>query len=541
MNSSDQSSRLIRLTTLSLALSSILAACGGGSDSPAPAPTPVVPPPVTLSGKVFINQAVQNALVCMDLNANNVCDAGEPTSAMTDATGAYSLTYDPTKITDAQVAAAPLIAQITPGSAATAGSVDAANPANSVSKTAYTLSAPAGKTAQISPLTTLVQNGIKSGLTLATAEAAVALQLAIPAADIYDYQSNAPVTTKVVDNARMMALMTAGALNNGAPLSVIDPAATANATPSKETIRLNYTSASDFFTGTTASTNIAATSGPNKGQTTSTESFTGKSAGVPIGHDALYPLVYLTPTGWVRCDELAPFTNTLGTPNRNTYCSGGEFSVRYSVTSDISGATMATVVSAMQTATDSRSSVYVNNPALLGTATFPAGSMLIKRTNLLLSSSIYISNTNDTNSFYPGPLETFIAARPSSGANLANGKGTYGLGLIDDTHVLRMAFINTTNAVQFYSCDYAVATDTMSNCIASTVGSFAISTVNGVRLISYSGQPATYMSNVRGHAEYQGKVAMTRQNKPEINSNIGYRQSLNGPAFEALKAALPAL
>ena len=76
----------------------------------------------------------------------------------------------------------------------------------------------------------------------------MALQLAIPAADIYDYQSNAPVTTKVVDNARMMALMTAGALNNGAPLLVIDPAATANATPTNILFRLNYTSANDFVT-----------------------------------------------------------------------------------------------------------------------------------------------------------------------------------------------------------------------------------------------------------------------------------------------------
>ena len=539
MNSPDKTSHGARLTTLSLALSSILVACGGGSDSPAP--VPVVPPPVTLSGKVFINQAVQNALVCMDLNANNVCDAGEPTSAMTDATGAYSLTYDPTKITDAQVAAAPLIAQITPGTAAATGSVDAANPANSVSKTAYTLSTPAGKTAQINPLTTLVQTGLKSGLTLATAEAAVALQLAIPVADIYDYQGNAPVTTQVVDNARMMALMTASALANGAPLSVIDSAATTQPAPLGILDILRYTSASDFSIDTNVATGVAATSGPSKGQVVVTETAAGKLAGVPIAHDALYPQVYLTPTGWVRCDELSTQTVSLGTPNRLTYCSGGEISARYTIASDISGTSMATVVSAMQTATDFNSTVSVNNPTLLGTATFPAGSMLVKRTKLALSQSIYINNTNDTTSFYSGTLETFIAARPSSKANLANGNGMYGLGLIDDTHVLRMAFINTTSAVQFYSCDYAAATDTTSTCTASTVGSFAISTVNGVRLISYSGQPATYMSNVRGHAEYQGKVAITRQSKPGINSNINYRQSLNGPAFEALKALLPGL
>ena len=36
----------------------------------------------------MVNQAIQNAVVCMDLNANNACDAGEPVSARTGATGA---------------------------------------------------------------------------------------------------------------------------------------------------------------------------------------------------------------------------------------------------------------------------------------------------------------------------------------------------------------------------------------------------------------------------------------------------------------------
>lgn len=547
MNSPSTHAHCIPLTTLVLALSSVLVACGGGGDSstsPA-APTPSASTPVTLSGKVFINQAIQNAQVCMDLNANKVCDADEPTSAMTGASGAYSLTYDPANVSADQVAASAIIAQITPSSATTAGSVDAANPTDTASKAAYTLSAPAGKATQINPLTTLVQTGIKAGLTLAMAEASVEMQLAISAADIYDYQGNAPVTTEVVDNARTMALMTASALENGVPLTVIDPATTASATPSIELSSLDYTSASDFVIGTSTSTNIASTSGPSKGQVAWTDTLVGKSAGTPKTHDDLYRRVYLTPSGWGRCDELSATTSSLGMPNRATYCSGGETSVSYTVGSDISGASMATIVTAMQAANENNSNIsaITINPSLLGTATFPAGSRLDKRTRLALSQNIFINNTNRDNGQAGGvtTLEAFVAALPSSRVNLGNARGTYGLGLIDNTHALRVAFINTTTAVQFYSCSYAAVTDTVSNCTLSTTGTFAISTVNGVRVMTYSGQPATFMNHARGHAEYLGKVAVIRQNKPQVEPSTSYRQSLNGTAFEAVKAMLPGL
>ena len=64
-----------------------LAGCGGGGSSgDAPAPPPA-PTPITLTGTVAVDQAIQNAVVCMDLNANNLCDTGEPASAKTGANG----------------------------------------------------------------------------------------------------------------------------------------------------------------------------------------------------------------------------------------------------------------------------------------------------------------------------------------------------------------------------------------------------------------------------------------------------------------------
>ena len=84
-------SLLIHAFAATAALS--LAACGGdGDDSPAPTPPPPPPPaPITLSGEVARIGTLRNVVVCLDLNANDACDAGEPASAATGADGRYSL------------------------------------------------------------------------------------------------------------------------------------------------------------------------------------------------------------------------------------------------------------------------------------------------------------------------------------------------------------------------------------------------------------------------------------------------------------------
>ena len=55
----------------------------------------------------MVNQAIRNAVVCLDLNANSVCDADEPTSVKTGPDGAYSVTFDSATISAAKVAAIP--------------------------------------------------------------------------------------------------------------------------------------------------------------------------------------------------------------------------------------------------------------------------------------------------------------------------------------------------------------------------------------------------------------------------------------------------
>jgi hypothetical protein len=132
--------------------------CGGGSDSspaqidpPAveePTDTPPAEPPaaakVSISG--LVAGPLAGATVCLDINANRDCDSGEPT-ATTDAAGKYQLN----DVAETDAASKPLIVKVVAGTSTQAGAAIAAN---------YTLAAPAGQGAVITPYTTLVQSEI---------------------------------------------------------------------------------------------------------------------------------------------------------------------------------------------------------------------------------------------------------------------------------------------------------------------------------------------------------------------------------------------
>ncbi len=132
-----------------------LAGCGGDDSEPAavvtpPVVTPVVTPPVVtvdVSG-VVADGLLQNATVCLDVNGNRMCDAAEPT-AMTDAKGAYTLKAVAGQTQFPVIALA--VKDVT---------VDASYGTVSAS---FTLMAPAGKGAFVSPYTTLLQSELDSG------------------------------------------------------------------------------------------------------------------------------------------------------------------------------------------------------------------------------------------------------------------------------------------------------------------------------------------------------------------------------------------
>ena len=522
-----------------------LAGCGGGGSSgDAPAPPPA-PTPVTLTGTVAVDQAIQNAVVCMDLNANNLCDTGEPASAKTGANGAYSLTYDPAAVAAAQVAAASLIAPMVPGALTDANTtLDAAEPGVVLAEKAYVLKQVPGKSGQINPLTTLVAAGIQAGLAENTARTNAAAQLAIAEAKIDNYQDD-PVfnETNLVDNARLMALVTAGALEAGAIL-VVSPLAAAGASPGNLTT-LNYAGATDYFVR--SASNLAVAAGATSAD--SQDFRTGLTAGQPTAVNLLYQQAYLTPTGWTRCTDSIS-TSTRGVPSRDTYCNVSQ-SVGFSVFADIAGQSMADVVTAMQA--DTRTNTINNGIsttnllAALGTATFPAGSTTRVRTNVSLSQPIFINNTNSD--YRPQAeattLEQLIAAKPASGVNLATAAGSLSLGLsTSDQLNLRVAFTGTTDAttgtVQFYDCDLNAA-----DCTATQPGTYAISTVYGVRVMRFTGHAPTTFSNQENlYAELKSAstgldyVYRARQAKPTFTASRSSNKRLNGTAWTDMKKKL---
>ena len=548
------------------ALTLTLAACGGGGGGDAPPvvenngqavvtpPTLVVPPPpvlVTLTGSVMGNQAIRNAVVCMDLNANSACDADEPGSARTGVDGAYSITYDSAKVTPAQATAAALIAPMVPGAATEAGTtIDAADPAVGNTARPYVLRQAPGKAGQINPLTTLVAAGIAGGMTEAVARANVSTQLNLPPAEIDDYQSNAANNdANVQDNARWMAQAVRAALEQGVTVRVGDQSAALEAAAG-DLATLRYTDSDNYFVRSFR--RLAKAAGLSAVQNLDVRS--GKTVGSATADSALYNSAYLTDKGWIRCD--GPWDSTAGTPSRSNYCGGSE-SVGFTVPTSVAGKTMTAVVTEMQA--DPASNVINNGLSVanlvtaLGTAVFPESSNINMRVGLQLAPSIMISSlSNDGRPQNEAQtLEQLIAAKPASGVALPNPTGSLPLGLgSGNLRNLRVAFTGTTNAtsgtVQFYECDLDSTQSVASNCAATVAGTYAIGTTRGARVMRFTGNAPTVMNNARVYAEVQNAptvatgnwIYQARESKMDSKSAISTQKRLNATAWAAMESAL---
>ena len=155
-----------------------LVACGGGGGTTTPVST-------SLAGKV-IDGYIEGAKVCLDLNANQACDANEP-SANSAADGSYKLEL--AGLTTAQIQAAQLLT-VVPETAKDAD--DAGKTLKDAGKSGFSLLAPAAAYvntdgtlkagAVISPLTTLVSHEMIAGnnLALDRAEKNIRARLALP-------------------------------------------------------------------------------------------------------------------------------------------------------------------------------------------------------------------------------------------------------------------------------------------------------------------------------------------------------------------------
>ena len=529
-----------------------LGACGG-SDDPAPPPAPPpAPQPVVLSGMVVVDQAIQNAVVCLDLNANGACDAAEPASAKTDASGAYSLSYDPTVVTAAQLAAASLIAPMVPGAATDTGTtLDAAKPGQSNTASAYVLRQVPGKSGQINPLTTLVAAGVAAGMTETAARTNAAIQLGIAEAKIDNYQDDpASDPAMVQNNARTLARFTAAALEQGSVLEVADQGAAVEATAG-DLASLRYADAGNYFYRTFENLAKAASNGTTLFRDIRTEQAKGLPVTAPA---ALYPQAYLTPTGWKRCDSATEHSSSRGNPSRSLYCDAAA-SAAYVLPEDISGQSMASVIQTLQG--DPATNVVNNglDPTGLlsdvGTATFPADSSIRLRNSLNLNQPLFINNTNTDArpQAEATTLDALIAAKPAALANQTTAGGTLTLGYSTSAlRNLRVAFTGktgpTAGTVQFYDCDLNAAGTVASNCVATQTGTYTIETVYGVRTMRFHGHaPTTFSTQENLYAEVQGTatgdyVFRVRQAKPTEALAVSMVKRLNATAWTALKGKL---
>lgn len=171
----------IKKQTLQISLISAviltLAACGGGGgDSEVKAPLTSTPvessTPVTT---VVMDGIIQNAVVCLDSNSNGVCELLEP-QGHTDISGTATI-----RVPDRELATAKLVAVIHTG---------ATDADNGVIRTSYNLTAPAGKTAVISPLTHMVQTKIDvDKVSLAVAEQFVKTNAGLSVSPLDDFIS----------------------------------------------------------------------------------------------------------------------------------------------------------------------------------------------------------------------------------------------------------------------------------------------------------------------------------------------------------------
>jgi len=550
-------SRVFRLNAVFAAIALGLTACGGGSsgasdDSPAPDPSPGL---VTLQGQVARNAALKNVTVCLDLNDNEQCDAGEPQSAPTAADGMYSL-----QVPTSDAAAGRLIALVHAGDPADAGTaIDANKPAQAATTADYVMSRPAGSDGGINPLTTLVQAGVAAGMTETAARANVAIQLGIAESKIDDYQDDPAASDDAVqDSARWIAAFTSIALREGVTLEVGDQAA--GSSPSSQMSSLTYAGADDWFVQTLQID-------PAASGVTVTDARAGKIGGVQRpdfegGNGAsLYATLALTSSGWKLCNRDLIIPVTLGTPSRSVSCasSGGMIErISFAHATSVADEAMTALVARWQ-ANPGTNRITTPNGALasaVGSATFPAGSQELLNTGLTLSSGLVVDNVfNRAQSTALGAsLQEMITKLPASGVKLATGSGMVGLGIgTAPNKTMRVAFGAATNATtgtaQFYECtlagDFASTFADPPNCEATTQGTYSIETVHGVEVMRFAGHPpvtdamaySVLLSAVTSSSGSSRIYRVHEQNR-SFNANYSSSKRLNQTAWEALKAKL---
>jgi len=492
---------------------------GGGGDTTAASP----PPAPSVSG-VVIDGPIQGATVCLDLDKNGSCDAGEPASAPTDSQGRYTITG----ITGAQIADAPLVAVIP------ADAIDAGTPVG----TAYKLGAPAGKGAVISPLTHLVQLGVAQGRSLAAAEAAVAAQLQIAAGSLYsDYTASASG-----DNAELARMGPAlvSAIRSGATLSIEAPAASA---ADYVVAGLRWSRAGSYDARYFYSSNVPDANGAFAYY----DLRRAASSGNPSSFFE-YAFAYLGTQGWVTFGGSTPNPISHGNPFRSTWAGTSSIATRTEV--DVGGKPMSDAVAMTQDlAVNTYATVFRLDPTTL-TGTMPAGAKLVRIREATVSTPVTYSSAGDPVRLPFGPftpvahLQDMVGVYPSSAPS--GGPSVWLVDLPSDdvacgaatcTRDVRVQF-GAGQVVKYLACDTPVGGVT-ATCQDAGTGRYTLGTgVDGVTPIMTLTDGPMVVSTLAYvdvvFVERNGAVYLGEQEKPYIIT----RTMLGRVAFEAIAPQL---
>lgn len=184
MFSSNRKLQAIALSSIAIA---VLTACGGGGGGGGGGSSGSS----TLSGAV-IDGYIEGAKVCLDVNSNGACDAGEPTT-ITDSAGKYQLSPGSISTTGLNV-----IAEI---SDSAKDSDDGGLTLLAAGKSAYTMASPATESSVVTPITTLIVGKVKTdNVSTATAKTRVMEELGLPS-DTNPYADHVAAGNTIVHSA----------------------------------------------------------------------------------------------------------------------------------------------------------------------------------------------------------------------------------------------------------------------------------------------------------------------------------------------------
>ncbi len=529
------STRLSALRPLFVAVSvAALTACGGGggdsSPSPSPSPTPTPAPSPTAGGQsvsgAVIDGPVQGATVCVDLNRNGVCDPGEPVSSPTDAAGKYTISG----LTQDQASNYPLVATI-PATAVDGGTKVG---------TAYAMTAPAGQSTVISPITTMVQDGIAAGLTAATSQATVAAQLQVGTSTLYgDYTASTSD-----DNTTLASL--AGTIVSGLQTGQAPTVGTVvtTPTPSYNVRQFTYTDASNYTLHYFYSTHLTDSTGMGFYY----DERAAKSNGVTVPAASLYDSALIaTPNGWLPFNAEVANTSSSGSPYISVFSYGYKYQ-NTSVSTDVSGKSVASVVAMAQDLTSNTASTLIGVNAAQLNGSMPTGSKINRIVNTAIATPVVYRVSDGTVgtvatldalvSNYPVPAGT---ATSSNTVSMGNMHGSAGCGAQTCPQERVRAAFGAGNSVSLYLCDLDTTSNASTNCtkLAGTATYATGKAVDGVTpIMTFAAMPSALdaKADTRVFVLNGGHIYYGWQEKLSADSSTLTR--LNDVAFTAVAKQL---